>query len=211
MDGEVLFGRTGDLGERQGPTMNLSEYIVLFVFVAIMGAGVPGLGDAALIGAGTLAGEGKLNVWAVLATAIVAWMIGSLGGYEIGLVKGRWLLDHPGRLEKSRRKLLAKGDRVFGRYNFVASVTMPAFVSGIFKVRFWVFVLGALVAGVGWIGMYVGLSYFLGAEIAKRIGNAGTKAVLGVLVIVAIGLGIRAAYSRWRAARSGRSVAQDPV
>jgi membrane protein DedA with SNARE-associated domain len=93
MDGEVLFGRTGDLGERQGPTMNLSEYIVLFVFVAIMGAGVPGLGDAALIGAGTLAGEGKLNVWAVLATAIVAWMIGSLGGYEIGLVKGRWLLD----------------------------------------------------------------------------------------------------------------------
>jgi membrane protein DedA with SNARE-associated domain len=208
MDGEVLFGRTGDLGERQGPTMNLSEYIVLFVFVAIMGAGVPGLGDAALIGAGTLAGEGKLNVWAVLATAIVAWMIGSLGGYEIGLVKGRWLLDHPGRLEKSRRKLLAKGDRVFGRYNFVASVTMPAFVSGIFKVRFWVFVLGALVAGVGWIGMYVGLSYFLGAEIAHRIGNAGTKVVLGVVVIVAIGLGIRVGWSRWRSTRPGQSVEQ---
>ena len=207
----LAIGGPPDLGERLGPTMNLSEYIVLFVCVAIMGAGVPGLGDAALIGAGTLAGEGKLNVWAVLATAMVAWMLGSLGGYEIGLAKGRWLLDHPGRLEKSRRKLLAKGDRVFGRHNFVASVTMPAFVSGIFKVRFWVFVLGALVAGVGWIGMYVGLSYFLGAEIAKRIGNAGTKAVLGVLVIVAIGLGIRAAYSRWRAARSGRSVAQDPA
>ena len=40
--------------------MSLSEYVVLFVFVAIMGAGVPGLGDAALIGAGTLAGEGRL-------------------------------------------------------------------------------------------------------------------------------------------------------
>ena len=43
--------------------------------------------------------------------------------------------------------------------------------------RFWLFVLGALVAGIGWIGMYVGLSYFLGAEVAKRIGNAGAKAV----------------------------------
>ena len=52
--------------------MNLSEYIVLFVCVAIMGFGVPGLGDASLIGAGTLAGEGRLNVWAVLATATAA-------------------------------------------------------------------------------------------------------------------------------------------
>ena len=42
------IGGPPDLGERLGPTMNLSEYIVLFVCVAIMGAGVPGLGDAAL-------------------------------------------------------------------------------------------------------------------------------------------------------------------
>ena len=188
--------------------MSLSEYIVLFVLVAITGAGVPGPGDAALIGAGTLAGEGRLNLWIVLATAMVAWMLGSVVGYEIGISKGRWLLDHPGRFEKSRRKLLAKGDRVFGRYNFVASVTMPAFVSGIFRVRFWIFVLGAFVAGVGWIGLYVGLSYFLGAEIAHRIGNAGAKAVLGVLVIVAIGLGIRAGWSRWRNTRPGQSVEQ---
>jgi membrane protein DedA with SNARE-associated domain len=81
---------------------------------------------------------------------------------------------------------------------------MPAFVSGIFRVRFWIFVLGALVAGVGWIGMYVGLSYFLGAEIAKRIGNVGMKAVIGVIVIVVIGLVIRAGVSRWRAARQAR-------
>ena len=191
--------------------MNLSEYIVLFVCVVTMGAGVPGLGDASLIGAGTLAGEGRLNVWIVLTTAMAAWMLGSVAGYEIGVIKGRWLLDHHGRLEKSRGKLLAKGDRVFGRHNFVASVTMPAFVSGIFRVRLWVFVLGAVVAGVGWIGMYVGVSYFLGADVAERIGNAGAKAVLGVLVVVAIGLGIRAAYARWRNARSGQSVAQDPA
>ena len=52
--------------------------------------------------------------------------------------------------------------------------------------------------------MYTGLSYFLGAEIARRIGNAGTKVVLGVAVIVIIGLGIRAAVARWRAARRRR-------
>jgi membrane-associated protein len=184
--------------------MSLSEYIIMFALVAVLGGGLPGPGDASLIAAGTLAGEGKLNVWAVLATAMVAWMLGSVAGYVLGEHGGRAMLDHPGRLEKSRRKLLAKGDRAFGRHTFVASVTMPAFVSGIFRVRFRVFMLGALVAGIGWIGMYVGLSYFLGAEIAKRIGNAGAKAVLGIIVIVAIGLVIRAGVAKWRAAQQAQ-------
>jgi membrane protein DedA with SNARE-associated domain len=184
--------------------VTVTEYIVLFALVAIMGAGLPGPGDASLIAAGTLAGEGRLNVGIVLALSMAAWMLGSVAGYEIGARKGRRLLDHPGRLEKSRLKLLAKGDRAFGSHTFAASVTMPAFVSGIFRVRFGIFVLGALVAGVGWIGMYIGLSYFLGAEVAQRIGSAGTRVLLGVLVIVAVGLGIRIAYSRWRAARQER-------
>jgi membrane protein DedA with SNARE-associated domain len=184
--------------------MTAAEYIVLFVLVAIMGAGLPGPGDASLIAAGTLAGEGRLNVGTVLTISMAAWMLGSVAGYEIGVRKGRWLLDHHGRLQKSRLKLLAKGDRAFGRHTFAASVTMPAFVSGIFRVRFGVFVLGALAAGIGWIGLYIGLSYFLGAELAQRIGNAGARVLLGVLVIVAAGLGIRTGYSRWRAARQQR-------
>ena len=185
--------------------MILSEYLVLFVLVAIMGAGLPGPGDASLIAAGTLAGEGRLNIWIVLATAMAAWMFGSVVGYVIGIHGGRRLLDHPGRLEKSRLKLLAKGDRAFGRHTFVASVTMPAFVSGIFRVRFYVFMLGALTAGIGWIGMYVGLSYFLGEEIAKQVGKIGTKAIVGVIVVVVVGLCIRAGVSRWRNTRQGRS------
>jgi membrane protein DedA with SNARE-associated domain len=181
--------------------VELSEYVVLFVCVTILGAGLPGLGDASLIAAGTLAGEGKLNVWIVLATAMVAWMVGSVIGFQIGWRGGRPLLDHPGRLEKRRRKLLAKGDRAFGRHTFAASATLPAFVSGIFRVRFWLFMLGALVAGVFWVGMYVGLSYFLGEEVAKRIGAAGTKALIWVILFVVIGLAARAGWSRWRAHR----------
>lgn len=181
--------------------MDLSEYVILFVLVAIMGAGLPGPGDASLIAAGALAGEGRLNIAAVLAAAMVAWMLGSIAGYEIGARGGRRLLDHPGRFEKGRLKLLAKGDRAFGRHTFVASVTMPAFVSGIFRVRFYLFLLGALAAGIGWIGMYVGISYFLGEEIAQAVGSAGSKAIVGVLVIVAVGLAVRAGYSKWRAAQ----------
>lgn len=196
-------------GQLSAAAMDVSEYVIMFVLVAILGAGLPGPGDASLIAAGTLAGEGRLNVWIVLVTAMIAWMLGSVIGYAVGFHGGRTLLDHPGRFEKSRRKLLAKGDRAFARYNFVASVTLPAFVSGIFRVRFYIFILGALVAGIGWIGMYVGFSYFLGEEVAKRIGNIGTKAVLSVVVLVVIGLLIRTGVSMWRANRQQRLAQQD--
>ena len=190
--------------------MSLAEYAIMFVLVLIMGAGIPGPGDASLIAAGALAGEGQLNIWIVLITAIVAWMLGSVIGFVIGARGGRPLLDHPGRLEKRRRKLLAKGDRAFGRYTFVASATLPAFVSGIFHVRFRLFMLGALTAGVFWIGIYVGISYLLGEEIAKLVGKIGTKALIGVIMLVVAGLLIRAGLSKWRANRQARLAEPDP-
>ena len=87
--------------------MSLPEYIILFVLVVTMGIGLPVVGDASLIAAGTLAGEGRLNIGAVLATAIVAWMLGSLAGYEIGVRKGRWLLSgaETGTADPLSRKL----------------------------------------------------------------------------------------------------------
>ena len=184
--------------------MELAEYIISFLLVVTTGAGIPGPGDAAMIAAGTLAGEGRLNIGVVVVTSLVGWMLGSLAGYVVGLRGGRALLDHPGRLEERRRKLLAKGDEAFGRHNFSASVTLPAYVSGIFRVRLYVFVLGALVSGFFFIALYEGLSYLFGEEVAKRIGDAGAKALLGVVLALAIGLGIRAGWSRWRAARRGR-------
>jgi hypothetical protein len=101
--------------------------------------------------------------------------------------------------------MLAKGDKAFARHNFAASVTLPAYVSGIFRVRLHVFLLGALVSGAFFIAMYEGLSFLFGEEVAKRIGDAGSKAVLGVLVAVAIGLAVRAGWSAWRAGRQPRA------
>ena len=68
--------------------------------------------------------------------------------------------------------------------------------------------LGALAAGIAWIGMYAGISYFLGEEIARLVGNVGTAAVLGVLVVVAAGLAIRVWVARRRNARHGRPAEQ---
>lgn len=169
----------------------IGEYFGLFVLVAIMGAGIPGPGDAALIAAGTLAGQGKLSLTLVLIVAGVAWMLGSILGYWIGARGGRKLLDHPGHLEDLRRRTLSKGDRLFGRHNFLASMILPAFVSGIFRVRYRIFLAGVAVAGTLWVGGYVLLSYFIGPEAADLIRNIGLKGILGVAVIAAVGLTIR--------------------
>ena len=48
--------------------MSLSEYAVMFVLVTIMGAGIPGPGDASLIAAGALAG---VVAWAAEPVAAV--------------------------------------------------------------------------------------------------------------------------------------------
>jgi len=101
--------------------------------------------------------------------------------------------------------------KAFGRHNFVASVTLPAYVSGIFRVRLPVFVLGALVSGAFFIAIYEGLSYLFGEEVAKRIGDAGSKAVLGVLVAVAIGLGVRAGWTKWRTTRQESQERERPT
>jgi membrane protein DedA with SNARE-associated domain len=166
-------------------------YLGLFVLVAIMGAGIPGLGDAALIAAGTLAGQGQLNLAVVLLVAGTAWMSGSVVGYKVGQRQGRRLLDHPGRLESMRRNTLSKGDRLFGRHNFVASMVLPAFVSGIFQVRYHVFLAGAAVSGILWVGGYVFGAYFIGPQVADLLRDIGLKGILGVVIIALLGSMLR--------------------
>lgn len=187
--------------------MTLAEYIIVFVFVAIMGFGLPGPGQASLIAAGALAGEGKLNVGIVAATAWIALVVGSYSGYRVGAWKGRRLLDRPGRpIEKTRQKLLARGDNTFGRgtLTLFASATLPSFLSGIFHVRFYQFMLVSAAANIFLTAMYVGISYIFGVEIAQHIASTGTNAILAVVVLVVVGLGLRFGWSWWRARRQER-------
>ena len=181
--------------------MRLSEYIIMFVLVLTWEPGCPARAMPHCSRPARWPEKAGLTVWVVLATAMAAWMLGSAAGYAMGARRGRSLLERPGWLERSRQSLLAKGDRLCGRHAFLATVTMPAFVSGIFRIRFALFMMGALAAGAFWIGAYVVVSYFLGAKIARSIGDAGSMTILGVVVIVAAGLIIRAGLAKWRSTR----------
>src|SRR3989442_8387122 len=77
-----------------------SGYVVLFVLVALESLGTPLPGETALLTAAALAALGHLSIYAVVATAVAAAVIGDNGGYWIGrkggiaLVRRYWRRIH---------------------------------------------------------------------------------------------------------------------
>src|SRR2546428_14020089 len=78
-----------------------SGYVVLFVLVALESLGIPLPGETALLTAAALAALGHLSIYAVVATAVAAAVIGDNGGYWIGRkggiapVRRYWRRLHP--------------------------------------------------------------------------------------------------------------------
>src|ERR671927_1554463 len=78
--------------------------------------GVPLPGETALIAAGVLASEGHLAIELVILIAAGAAIVGDNVGFWIGRKGGRRLLELPGPLQHHRRRLIARGERVFERH-----------------------------------------------------------------------------------------------
>src|SRR3989442_4910947 len=63
-------------------------YVVLFFLVALESLGIPLPGETALVTAAALAALGHLSIYAVVATAVAAAVIGDNGGYQIPRERG---------------------------------------------------------------------------------------------------------------------------
>ena len=111
----------------------------LFALVLGESAGLPLPGETALIVSGGLAADGQVSLWAVIAVAATAAIIGDMVGYWIGRRGGRKLLLRDGRFAGHRRSAVAKAERYFDRYG-VVTVFFARFIPG-------VRVVGALCAG----------------------------------------------------------------
>jgi len=94
------------------PWLHRYGYVAMAVAVMLEGAGIPLPGAILMGGAALLAGQGEMNVVAVLLTAWLAAMVGDNLGYWIGRVGGRRLMLKVG---VSRRRL-ARFDGFFRRY-----------------------------------------------------------------------------------------------
>ena len=168
----------------------------LFLIVALESAGVWVPGETALIAAGVLASRGHFSIAAVISVAAVGAILGDNVGYWIGRRYGRKLFLRFRRLEP----LLPRGERFFRRHGgkavflarFVAGVRVTgAWMAGISHMPWWRFLFWNAAGGIAWAAAVGLVAYYLGraaADLISEYGLIGGGAVVGLVVIVAVGV-----------------------
>jgi undecaprenyl-diphosphatase len=185
-------------------------YPALGGLVAAESMGVPVPGETALIAAGILAHDGRLQIELVILIAAVAAITGDNLGYLIGRKGGRILLEKDGPLLKHRKAVLEKGEPFFARHGakavflgrWVAGLRIAAaWLAGINRMHWLTFFFWNALGGIAW-ATSVGLAaYFLGHIAEKIVKDAG---LIGVAVVVLAVIG----FFIWR--RRRRSVEAAP-
>jgi membrane protein DedA with SNARE-associated domain len=201
------------------PVLSNYGYLAVAGFVAAEDFGIPLPGETVLISAAIYAGAGRLNVFAVALTAVVAAVAGDSVGYAIGKFGGRALVARYGRYVFLTPARMAHAEAVFTRYG-TKVVTVARFIEGLrqlngilagitgmpWRRRFLPFnALGAAL----WVATWTAVGYFAGSHIVSIYHAVTTyslyalgAAVLLVAVYVALHLRRRARRRRERAADS---------
>ncbi len=168
-------------------------YPLLFVVVMSEYGGVPIPGETALIAAGLLASQGKLNIFAVITVATGAAIVGDSIGYLIGNKGGRWVLERPGALARQRREVLRVGEPFFAEHGpkavffgrFVLGLRIWAsWLAGATRMRWRSFLLWNVLGGVTWACAIGLLAYFLGHSAGGALEAFGLYGLLAVVVAV---------------------------
>jgi membrane protein DedA with SNARE-associated domain len=144
-------------------------------------AGLPLPGETALLTAGGLAADGRLQLPIVIVVAAVAAILGDTVGYWVGRRGGRAVLLRDGRGARHRRAAVARADWFFARFG-VMTVFFGRWVPG-------VRVVAAVTAGAARMPW----RRFAVANAAGAFAWASTVATLASLVGIGGALAIAAA------------------
>ena len=198
-------------------------YPLLFLLVMGESSGVPIPGETALITAGVLASQGKLQIELVIVLAACAAIVGDNIGYAIARKGGRWLLERPGRFYRQRQEVLRVGEPFFQRHGSKA-VFFGRFVLGLRVWASWLagatrmhwarFVLWNALGGVTWATVVGLIAYFIGHSASNALEAFGifglVAAVLAIVTFVWLHRRHRA-RSRTEGGRAAKPAARHPL
>src|SRR5467141_3402878 len=178
-------------------------YVVLFLLVGLESLGLPLPGETALVTAAALAALGHLNIYAVVATAMAAAIIGDNGGYWIGREGGLALVRRYGRVIHLNASHLERAHAFFERHGaktvfigrFIALLrTWAAVLAGAARMPYGTFMLYNALGGVCWSVTFGALGYLFGhnlPQLERYIGQASLAGALLVALVVGLVLGWR--------------------
>jgi len=181
-----------NIGDAVGSWLYLIAAAFCFAEAALL-LGVVFPGETALLVAGVFCQRGTLNLWVMMAVAVVAAVAGDSVGFEFGKKYGPSLRrSRVGRRVGERRWTMADafihrhgGKAVmFGRMTALFRALVPS-MAGMSGMRYRTFLIWNVVGGVIWAPGCVLLGYLFSKSLAV-IGQTLTWAPLAILALVII-------------------------
>src|SRR3989442_3655254 len=172
-----------------------SGYVVLFVLVALESLGIPLPGETAWLTAAALAALGHLSIYAVVATAVAAAVIGDNGGYWIGRKGGIALVRRYGRrihlneshLDRARGFFERHGPKTVFIGRFIALLrTWVAVLAGTARMPYGSFMLYNALGGVCWSVIFGTLGFVFGRNLPRLEHYIGQASLAGALLVALV-------------------------
>ena len=158
-----------------------------------------------LITASIFAARHKLDIGEVLLFAWAGATVGGVAGYYIGMKAGRAVLTTRGPFHAGRRKALARGEEVFGRFPVLAILLTPSWIPGILRVRQRIFMpTNAAGAAIWAVGIGLG-AYLVGPPVVDVVSDLGLVTAGAVVALIVAGVVLELTRRRRRARRRGPS------
>jgi membrane protein DedA with SNARE-associated domain/rhodanese-related sulfurtransferase len=172
-------------------------YVLIFGWVFTEQIGIPIPAIPVLLAAGALAGMHRINPAAVLALAVTAAVSADIMWFELGRRKGIRVLQFLCKISLEPDSCVRRTENVFARSG-AKSLLVAKFVpglntaaqplAGIFRMKFWRFLLFDTMGASLYVGTFFGLGYIFRTELedvagaALKLGTSLVVLVIGALV-----------------------------
>lgn len=183
-------------------------YTVLFLFVLIEQAGLPLPAAPLLVGAGALAGIGRLDFSTCVAVGVVGCVLGDSLWYCLGRFRGGSVLRLLCRISLEPDSCVRQTEDVYTKYGprlllfakFVPGLsTIATPMAGMFRLALWRFLLVDITGAFLWAGTFAFLGWVFRSEIDKLLDYMGRMGTwLGLLLGGALALHIGIKYFQRR-------------
>jgi membrane protein DedA with SNARE-associated domain len=178
-------------------------YVFLPIFVFLDQIGLPLPAAPVLLGAGALAGMGRLDLGLCLLLVITAALISDVARYEAGRRWGGPILGLICRVSLEPDSCVRRTEEMFGRHG-LRSLLVAKFVpglnaaaptlAGLFGTKRLSFLLFGALGAILWGGAFVGLGYLFSDQL-ERIAASITQVGASLGAILASGLAL---YVVWK-------------
>lgn len=192
-------------------------YWAVFGGILLENTGIPIPGETITLAGGFLAGDGELDYWWVLGSALAGAVIGDNFGYWVGYYGGWSLLTRVGRLFRLQEtQLIEVRDRfaenagkavILGR--FIALLRIFAGpLAGTAKMPYFKFLLCNFLGAAIWASVTVSVAYFAGRLVPlEQLVSWVAQSAFVVLGLIAVWLG----FSYWWEHRTTKAVGDRDV